>query len=133
MVNDKAVDNDVGGLGDHQACIPGDVDAGPSPVDGCVAAYEKRLVEKDVHVFLEGDPDFGLHHCGAVSECTWAWIYRVVARVGDLVAYEISSDVVGHFSNETHRANAQLLPVSPPVRVRSPASVNGVHLQPIAF
>lgn len=105
MVDDKAVDYDVGGFEHHQTRIPGDVDGGASAVDGGEAANEKRLLEHNMHIFWECDPDFGFDHCGAVSERTWAWVYRVVARVRDLVAYEISSHVVGHFSSETNRAN----------------------------
>lgn len=133
VVDDEAMDYDIGGPEDHETGIPGDVDCGAAAVDGREAAYEKRLLKHNVHVLSECDPNFGSDHCGAVSECAWAGVYWVVAGVGDFVAYEVSSDVVGHFSDEAHRTNGELLPVSSPVWVGSPAFVDGVHVQALGF
>jgi hypothetical protein len=124
VVDVDAVDDDVAHELRRDAGAARDVHVGAAPVERLVAVHEELLLELDVHVAREHDPQ-RLALDDPEPQRPGRRIHHVLVAV---VRHHVNPPVLPPLRvlAEPHRAIRQTLPVRPPLRITPPAVVNRV-------
>uniref|UniRef100_A0A5K1CVU7 Uncharacterized protein n=1 Tax=Nymphaea colorata TaxID=210225 RepID=A0A5K1CVU7_9MAGN len=124
VVDVYAVDDDVGHVLNGNARAVGDVDVCPAAVDGLVAVHDELLLEDDDHVALEHDPEWLVLDDGVAKGPRPRVHGVIVGRVGHDVDAAVTA--TNGFATKPDAAVGEPLAVVGPVRVATPAVVDGI-------
>ena len=121
-----AVDDDVAHVLQRDAAAASDVHVRTPPVDRLVAVDNELVLEANVHVSREDDPQRPVLE-GAIAERPRRRVDHVVVAV---IGHHIDRSILAadRVLAESNRAIRKRLPILPPVRIASPAVVDGVAL-----
>lgn len=123
IVDANSVDDHVLDKLEGDAGSAGDVDLGSSTVDGLVSLHDQLLVKPDDHVTFEDDPQRLLLDHGVTERPR-----RGIRRVVRVVRHDIDPPILpaDGFPAEPKPARRQPFPVSFPIRMAPPATVDWI-------
>jgi hypothetical protein len=124
VVDVDAVDDDVVDVLDGNGSASGDVDVDATAVDGLEAVHDELVLQLDVHVAGEYDPERLILQC-AIAERSRCGVDDVVVAV---ICHDVDFPILAADGvlPEPHSAVCKPLPVRPPMRIAPPAIVNRV-------
>lgn len=83
-------------LKDHQTCIISIVDIDISTINGGEIANKKGFLKLNMHISLEGYPDFALNPRSSISQGAIFRVYWVVTRINNFVMNEVITNIICH-------------------------------------
>ena len=123
-MNIDSMNDDVANILKSEASTISDVNVMATAINGLVAIHDELLTEFDGHVRGEGNPK-GLVLDDGMAQSSRLRVNGVIIRgVSDHVESAILA--ANRVTAESNSALCQLLPVGLPVRVASPAIIDGV-------
>ena len=104
------------------------VDIDISTINGGEIANKKGFLKLNMHISLEGYPDFVLNPRSSISQGVKFGIYWVVSRINNFVMDKAHTDVVCHLSSIAHRSYGKLWMMFSPFMIKSPTLIDLISL-----
>ncbi|RDX74976.1 hypothetical protein CR513_45203, partial [Mucuna pruriens] len=123
-MNVQAMDDDIGNKLDCDACPISNVHIHSSCINGLEAVHDQLLLQLNNHVPLEHNPEGSvLDH--SMAKSAGFWVHRVIIS-GVSHHIELAITATNGISTKANATIRKTLPVALPVRVTTPAIINGV-------